>query len=149
MLWIFGIFAGCARGGGGGTGGRKWGRNRIGNQPFPQLEQFFQQIGQWIEDNPWIVAIFVLGVIVLVLVSIFRGTLGRIGLIKGTYQAERGAERLNFGELFSESMPYFWRVFGLALLIGLIAVLAFAPLALLGHSRQGSASSAYCRSFAS
>ena len=72
VLWIFGIFAGCARGGGGGTGGRKWGRNRIGNQPFPQLEQFFQQIGQWIEDNPWIVAIFVLGVIVLVLVSIFR-----------------------------------------------------------------------------
>jgi hypothetical protein len=138
VLWIFGIFAGCARGGGGGTGGAgSGGRNGSGNQPFPQHEQFFQQIGQWIEDNPWIVAILVLLVIGLVIVSIFLGTIGRIGLIKGTYQAERGAERLNLGELFSESMPYFWRVFGLALLIGLIAVLAFAPLALFGALTAG------------
>jgi len=138
VLWIFGIFAGCARGGGGGTGGAgSGGGTGSGNQPFPQLEQFFQQLGQWIEDNPWIVAVFVVLVIVLVIVSIFLGTLGRIGLIKGTYQAERGAERLNFGELFSESRPYFWRVFGLALLIGLIAVLAFAPLALFGALTAG------------
>jgi hypothetical protein len=130
VLWIFGILAGCGRGGGGGSGG---GQVRgSGDQPFPQLEQFFQQIGQWIENNPWIVAVFVLLVIVLVIVSIFLGTIGRIGLIKGTYQADGGTERLNFGELFSESTPYFWRVFGLSLLIFLIALFVFIPLALGG-----------------
>lgn len=130
VLWIFGILAGCGRGGGGGSGG---GQVRgSGDQPFPQLEQLFQQISQWIENNPWIVAVFILLVIVLVLVGIFLGTIGRISLIRGTYQADGGMERLNFGELFSESMPYFWRVFGLSLLIFLIALFVFIPLALGG-----------------
>ena len=132
VLWIFGILAGCGRGGGGGSGGGQVSGSGSGDQPFPQLEQFFQQIGQWIQDNPWIVAVFVLLVLVLVIVSIFLGTIGRIGLIKGTYQAEAGAERLNFGELFSESMPYFWRVFGLSFLIFLIALVVFIPLVLGG-----------------
>jgi hypothetical protein len=130
VLWIFGIFAGCGRGGGGGSGS---GQVRgSGDQPFPQLEQLFQQIGQWIEENPWIVAIVVLLGILLLLVSIFLGTIGRIALIRGTYRAEAGAERFNFGELFSESMPYFWRVFGLSLLIFLIALVVFIPLVLGG-----------------
>ena len=130
VLWIFGILAGCGRGGGGGSGG---GQVRgSGDQPFPQLEQFFQQIGQWIENNPWIVAVLILLVIVLVIVGIFLGTIGRISLIRCTYQADGGTERLNFGELFSESMPYFWRVFGLSLLIFLIALFVFIPLALGG-----------------
>lgn len=129
VLWIFGIFSGCSRGGGGGSGGQLSGS---GDRAFPQLEQFMQQVGQWIEDNPWIVAVFVLLVILLLIVSIFLGTIGRIGLIRGTYQAETGAERLNFGELFSESMPYFWRVFGLSLLILLIALVVFVPLVLGG-----------------
>ena len=130
VLWIFGILAGCGRGGGGGSGGGQV--SGSGDQPFPQLEQFFQQIGQWIENNPWIVAVLVLLVILLVLLSIFLGTIGRIGLIRGTHQAEVGAEHLNFGALFSESMPYFWRVFGLSLLIFLIALIVFIPLALGG-----------------
>lgn len=129
VLWIFGIFAGCSRGGGGGSGGQVSGS---GDQTFPQLEQFMQQVGRWIEDNPWIVAVFVLLVILLLIVSIFLGTIGRIGLIRGTYQAETGVGRLNFGELFSESMPYFWRVFGLSLLILLIALVVFVPLVLGG-----------------
>jgi hypothetical protein len=91
-----------------------------------------QQVGQWIEDNPWIVAVFVLLVVLLLIVSIFLGTIGRIGLIRGTHQAETGIERLNFGELFSGSMPYFWRVFGLSLLILLIALVVFVPLVLGG-----------------
>ncbi len=129
VLWVFGIFAGCGRGGGGGSGGQVSGS---GDQTFPQIEQYIQQLGRWIEDNPWIVAIFVLLVVLLLIVSIFLGTIGRIGLIRGTYQAEIGAERLNFGELFSESMPYFWRVFGLSLLILLIALVLFVPLVLGG-----------------
>jgi membrane-anchored glycerophosphoryl diester phosphodiesterase (GDPDase) len=132
VLWIFGIFAGCGRGGGGGSGGTGGGGTGPGNQPFPELERTMNQLGQWISDNPWIVAVFVLLVIVLVILSIFLGTIGRIGLIRGTYRAEAGAERLNFGEVFSESTPYFWRVFGLSLLIFLIALLVFLPLVLGG-----------------
>jgi hypothetical protein len=130
VLWIFGIFAGCGRGGGGGSGGGQV--SGSGDQPFPQLEQFSQQIGQWIEENPWIVAVFVLLVIVFVILSMFLGTIGRIGLIRGTYRAEAGAEHLNFGEVFSESTPYFWRVFGLSLLIFLIALVVFIPAVLGG-----------------
>ena len=130
VLWIFGIFAGCGRGGGGGSGGGQV--SGSGDQPFPELERTMNQLGQWISDNPWIVAVIVLLVIVLVILSIFLGTIGRIGLIRGTYRAEAGAERLNFGEVFSESTPYFWRVFGLSLLIFLIALLVFIPLVLGG-----------------
>jgi hypothetical protein len=39
---------------------------------------------------------------------------------------------LNFGEVFSESTPYFWRVFGLSLLIFLIALVVFIPAVLGG-----------------
>jgi len=137
VLWIFGIFAGCSRGGGGSGGSGVRGGNGPGNQPFPQFQRLFDQIGQWISDNPWIVVVIVLLVLVLVVLSIFLGTIGRIGLIRGTYQAEGGAERLNFGELFSGSMPYFWRVFGLALLIGLLSLLVILPLVFFGVITAG------------
>ena len=47
-----------------------------------------------------------------------------------TAQAEGGTEHFIFGELFSGSMPYFWRVFGLSLLIVLLGLLIFIPLTL-------------------
>lgn len=138
VLWIFGVFAACSRGNGGGSGsGGGGGGTGPGDQPFPQLQQTFDQLGQWINENPWVVVVFVLLVLVLVVLAIFLGTIGRIGLIRGTYQAERGAERLAFGELFSESMPYFWRVFGLSLLIGLAFLLLLLPLVLFGVLTAG------------
>lgn len=139
VLWVFGVFAACSRGGGsgGGGGGGGGGGTGPGGEPFPQLQRTFEQIEQWIGDNPWIIAVFVLMVLVLVVLTIFIGTIGRIGLIRGTYQAERGAERLVFGELFSESMPYFWRVFGLSLLVGLAFLLLLLPLILFGVLTAG------------
>lgn len=140
VLWVFGIFAACSRGNGGGSGGqgvRGGGGNGPGGNPFPQLQQAFEQFGQWIGDHPWVIALFVIAVIVLILVSLFLGTIGRIGLIRGTYQAEQGAERLIFGELFSGSMPYFWRVLGLSLLIVLLSLLIFVPLILFGVLTAG------------
>jgi hypothetical protein len=139
VLWIFGIFAGCSRsgGGGGGGGGAGGGGTGPGNQPFSQFERMFEQIGQWINDHPWVIAAIVVVGLVLVVLSIFLGTIGRIGLIKGTYQAEGGAEQLIFGELFSNSMPYFWRVFGLSLVIGLLALLVILPLVLFGVLTAG------------
>jgi hypothetical protein len=140
VLWIFGIFAGCSRGGGGGGGGSSGGGNGPGTgpgQPFSDFERILQDIGQWINDNPWIVAVFVLLVLLVAVLSIFLGTIGRIALIKGTLKAEQGVASMSFGELFSESTPYFWRVFGLALLIGLVALLIFLPLILIGVLTSG------------
>jgi hypothetical protein len=96
-----------------------------------------EQLGRWISENPWIIAVFILFILLLVVISVFLGTIGRIGLIRGTYQAERGDQHLVFGELFSGSMPYFWRVFGLSLLIVLIAMVIFIPLALFGVITAG------------
>jgi hypothetical protein len=137
VLWVFGVFAGCARGSGGGGGGGGGQRPGPGDQPFPQLQQFFDQLGRWIEANPWIVVVFIVLALALVILAIFLGTIGRIGLIRGTYQAEQGAAQLNFGELFSGSTPYFWRVFGLSFLIFLIAIAVFLPFVLFGALTAG------------
>ncbi len=144
VLWIFGILASCSggNGGGGGGGGGNTGFS-TGPSDFnvpPEIQRFIQMMEDavgWVENNLWI--FIVLGVVVLLLValSIFLGTVGRIGLIKGSYQAEMGAERLAFGELFSASLPYFWRVFGLSFLIGLAFFVLIVPLVLLGIFTAG------------
>ena len=123
VLWIFGILAGCGRGGyrfnsnnGGGGGG--------GTPNFPpEVMRLFQ----FIQQNA--VLIITIGCILLLVIwaiTIFLGTIGRIGLIRGTSQVDGGAERLVFGQLFSESTPYFWRIFGLSLIVGLPIVIVIA-----------------------
>ena len=143
VLWIFGILAGCTNGGGGGSGGGNSGY-RYGpsdsNLP-PEMKRFFHEMENfvgWVEDNLWIfIAIMVLIFLVVMAVSIFLGTIGRIGLIKGSYEAEQGAEKLVFGELFSTSMPYFWRVFGLSFLVGLAFLILLMPIILVGFLSAG------------
>jgi len=137
VLWIFGILAGCTNGGGGGGGGSNSGY-RFGpsdsNLP-PEMKQFFHQMENfvgWVEDNLWLfIAVMVLIFLVLMAISVFLGTIGRIGLIKGSYEAEQG-EKLVFGELFSTSMPYFWRVFGLSFLIGMAFFIVMMPIIFVG-----------------
>jgi len=144
VLWIFGILAGCSNGGGGGGGGGGNTGFSTGPSDFnvpPELERFISRMGDffnWVEDNLWLfIAIMVLVFLVILVISLFLGTIGRIGLIKGSYQAETGAESLAFGELFSTSMSYFWRVFGLSFLIGLVFFLLFIPFILLGVLTAG------------
>jgi hypothetical protein len=138
ILWIFGIFAGCSRGGDGGGDGNRYNPN---NPPSfgdgRQLEQFGQQISQWLEHNLWIIAVIIAAVLFLIVLSIFLGTIGRIGLIRGTYQAETGAASLSFGTLFKESLPYFWRVFGLSLLVGLAFLVVLLPIIVIGILTAG------------
>lgn len=126
VLWIFGILASCSQAGGGGGGNSGY---RFSNQDqtvFPQMQQFFNQL------SPWVVTLLIVAgiiiTIILVIVAILLGTVGRVGLIRGTVKAEQGANKLTFSELWRDGLTYFWRVFGLNLLIGLIilfAVLAF------------------------
>jgi len=126
VLWIFGILAGCSGGGGGSAGNS--GISYQGEAPA-EVQPFFDQFANL---PGWLIALIVGGIVILmfllVVLVIFLGTVGRIGLIHGTQQVEQGAERLSFGEVFRGSLPYFWRVFGLNLLFGLAAFFAILVL---------------------
>ncbi len=133
ILWVFGIFAGCERGGAGGGGNSGVRSSYPGGQtPFPGMEQQFNQFGNWIATHWWVIVLFVLAILVLVIIGILLGTIGRIGLIKGTVKADGGAEHLGFAELWDESLPFFWRVFLLSLLFGLAAFILVLALIILG-----------------
>jgi hypothetical protein len=129
VLWIFGILASCSQGGtrfnsgNNGSGGGSGGTGPT-NLP-PQLERLFETISQNIGA---FIAIAVAVVCIFWIVSIFLGTIGRIGLIRGTWQVEGGMQNLIFGQLFSESTPYFWRIFGLSLVVGLPFLIFFGAI---------------------
>lgn len=143
VLWIFGILASCARangggsGGGGGKTGYQTGPN--GSTPFPtdQVEQGMQQVEQFLNENLWIIIAVILAIILLSFIFYALGLMGRIGLIKGTFKAENGAASLSFGELWSESMPFFWRIFGLNFLLGLAVFILIVPFVILGIVTAG------------
>lgn len=119
VLWIFGILASC---GGGNSASSNSGWRTSFQQHGWDYQPMINNIPEW--QIALIVGIILLVVLVLVVLAVFLSTVGRIGMIRGTVQADRGADRLSFGELFSGSLPYFWRVFGLNLLVGLAFALA-------------------------
>ncbi len=121
VLWIFGILAGC---GSSGNPGRFSSSYRTDNVPSG-VEDFFLQFER-IPD--WQIAALIVGIILVILVLVvlvtFLTTVGKIGVIQGAQKADQGELSMKFGELFSGSLPFFWRVFLLNLLFGL----AFAAL---------------------
>ncbi|HVF24433.1 MAG TPA: hypothetical protein VNA23_01005 [Anaerolineales bacterium] len=129
VLWIFGILASCGRGGSSfnGTGssqGDGW-FDTPSDLPL-QLMQFLQTI----EENLTAFIVITVAVVCIIwIITIFLSTIGKIGLIRGTSQLDGGAEGLIFGQLFSESMPYFWRIFGLSFLLGLPVIVVVMVLA--------------------
>jgi hypothetical protein len=125
ILWIFGILAGCGRGGGGSNSSYQFSQDQTNQNMQPYLDQ----AGRWLEANWWVVVVLILVFLLLMLLTIFLGTIGRIGLIRGTLQAETGAGPLSFSGIFQDSMPHFWPVFLLSLVIGLIFFVIFGGLA--------------------
>lgn len=126
VLWIFGILASCGRGGGGGNGGGgNTGIEGQGPNLPPQAMQWFQIIEQ---NLMTFIAIGIAVICLIWIITAFLSTVGRIGLIHGTSLIDGGAESLNFGQLFSESLPYFWRVFVLSLIVAIPILFVFAAL---------------------
>ncbi len=138
VLWIFGILAGCGASnrsnfnfnnggssGGGGSGGN-------GNVPefFRQFQNMRpeQAVQLFIDQYGGIIAAVILVLCCLSILFYFLGIMGKTGLIKGIAKAEAGAESLTFGEIWTESLPYFWRMFVLSLLVGLPFFLLFVIL---------------------
>lgn len=131
VLWIFGILASCGRNSGsnsnssGNNNGNGVSENPFNPQMTRQLEDFVLRMGNWFEQNTWV--LWALGIFVLfsIALQIFFNLVGTAGLARGVVRVENGAETLPFGELFSESLGYFWRLFGAALVIWLPFVLIF------------------------
>lgn len=114
-LWIFGILASCTSGGN--SGGSNVSYQFTSDELPPGIERTFTNLS---EGELAVIGIVLLCLALLVvLLFIFLSAMGRIGLIKGTVDADQGMESITFGRVFSESMPYFWRVFGLNLIFGL------------------------------
>ncbi|MDR3576653.1 MAG: hypothetical protein P4L50_22540 [Anaerolineaceae bacterium] len=148
VLWIFGLFASCGRsGGGGGGGGQSFNfRNNPGtfsNQnPFPELTPYAQRIQNFFAQIPvWVYVLIILAVLIWILIVIIISTIGRIGIVRGAWMADEGAERLSFGQLWGEGLHYFWRIFlldllflivGVALAVLIIVPAAFFAVATLG-----------------
>jgi hypothetical protein len=125
ILWLFGILASCSSAGSGANSSAS--RLTFTNEMPARFQAYFDQFtsAQWAA----LAVSSLLIILVLVVLAVFLGTIGRTALIRGTLQAEAGAERATFGELFHGSLPYFWRVFGLALFVAL-AVLVIGLVAL-------------------
>jgi hypothetical protein len=132
-LWIFGILSSCMRSSGSssGSGGSSGGGSSFlpgqGDLASPVLH-FPGQIYQWAhliqikaEEDPWIIAAFIAAIFFLVafiiMLSLFAGTLGRVGVARGSWLADEGETKLGFSKILNESLPFFWRVFLLFLLI--------------------------------
>jgi hypothetical protein len=120
VLWIFGILASCGQAGssGGSNSGYRFSGQDINFAPnieLPHLDPVFIAL---------LIAAGIFVVLVMIVLAILLGTVGRVGLIRGTVKAEEGAQRLTFGELWRDGLKYFWRVFGLNLLIGIIIFFA-------------------------
>lgn len=154
ILWLFGLLASCGRasGGSGGGGGSSGGGNGSSSGFVPGMP--FQNVPPWLEDlartfermvengTIWLV---VAGIIVfsllLAVVMLLVGAIGRAGLARGAWRADAGETPLTFRTLWQDSLRYFWRVLLLVLLIAVAATilifLLLAPLVLFGFMTLG------------
>lgn len=118
-LWLFGILASCGTGGSGFSSSSNFGSGGQ-NSGTGEPPQFIRDMAQ-VFNNPdnLVKIVIIIFVILLVLSFIITAvsTIGRIGLIRGTMQAQKN-ETPVMGELFSGGWAYFWRSFWMWALIG-------------------------------
>ncbi|MCC7117169.1 MAG: hypothetical protein IT310_01485 [Anaerolineales bacterium] len=129
ILWVFGIFAGFAENRSGGNSNSLNNSNSNNGAPLDerQIVAATERFKEFLQEYLLIVIFAALVLILLGLAFYALGMMGRIGLIKGVVKAQNGAERLAFAEIWAESFPFFWRFFGLNLLLGLAFLILFLP----------------------
>ena len=127
VLWIFGILSGCANSSGG-----------FGNNSMNYRQNTSESVHRFIENTPQSTLILLISaaiviILILVVISVFFGTIGKIGLVRGTQLSDRDMEgKLGLGELFKGSLPYFWRAFLLSLLVSIVIAVALALMVVVG-----------------
>lgn len=124
VLWIFGLLAGLAATGDNGSGLRF----DYSSDRTPWLNTFFNNAPGW----AWLLLVMV-GLVLLVVV-ILLGALGRAALMRGAWLADSGETNLTFRQLFDEGKNYFVRVLilqivmvalGLSLIVALLIPTVF------------------------
>ena len=139
VLWLFGILAGC------GSNNRINSNNTSSSEDIadipPEITEFAEQALAFIE-RPEVIVGLILFVLLVIIITAFLSTIGRVGLISGINKAEANAEILSFSELFKDATSRFWRFFGMNLLVSLpfiLAILAFVgTIIFLAISTEGS-----------
>jgi hypothetical protein len=141
ILWVFGIISGLI---GNAYGVSSYFRFDVGtidlsewtSSQMPYPEEFIRVI-RWGSDN---LALFVLGITLLVLAFILINNaffaFGYTGTIQGNLLAAQGSAKLSLGDIVNQIWPYFWRVFGLYLLLGVggfgVVIVLFGILTVIG-----------------
>jgi hypothetical protein len=113
--------------------------------PFVFVPIFFMDQGSFSDpfflDSPLFAILFMVVMIFISLLSYVLYGISSSAVILGSIRADGGAEKFSFRELFNDSKPYWWRVLGVLLLIGLgiFAVFAviFACFTLIGAVTMG------------
>lgn len=147
ILWVFGILASFGQSSGGGNGGGGSSNyNTSGGSDFnfdtnnlPNLSPNTQQLLDQVSGTAiWIIVLIILALLVISLVFWALSIVGKTGLVLGTHKGDQGVERMSFGELWSGSMHYFWRVLlfnlvaGIALFILMLIILVPSVLVAIG-----------------
>ena len=117
ILWLFGILSGC-----GSTSSNGGSDNINASQEINEMPPEIIELGDKALNffsQPAVFVGLIVFVLLVIIITVFLSTIGRIGLISGTYKAEFGAERLSFGELFKDGTSRFWRFFGMNFLVSL------------------------------
>ncbi len=99
--------------------------------------QGLENIFDFFYRSNFFTVIFIGIILLLNLVSLVFTALSHAGVFKGMLQAESGADRLSFNDLWEASWPFVARIIGLFLLVGLGSFIAFFIPALLGIVSAG------------
>ena len=126
VLWIFGILAGCGSNGNNGGSSNANTSQDMDGMP-PELIEFSDKALTFLAQPAVIIGLIVF-ILLLIILTAFLSTIGRVGLISGIYRAEVGAESLSFGELFKEGTSRFWRFFGMNFLVSLPFIIVIVGL---------------------
>lgn len=89
----------------------------------PAFGTFLPEPWNQYANEPWVMGIFISLTFLLMIPIMFVSVLAQSATTYGALKVEKGAAQLAFRELFSESLPYFWRVLGLYFIFGTAWVL--------------------------
>ncbi len=84
----------------------------------PAFAMFLPEPFNELANETWVSLAFMVAIFILMIPIMFIGVVAQLTTTYGALQVERGAEKLSFRGLFTESLPYFWRVLGLYTIFG-------------------------------
>ena len=79
----------------------------------PAFAMFLPEPWNELANETWVVFAFMGVTLVLTIPIMLVSIVAQLATTYGALQVEKGAEKISFRGLFTESLPYFWRVLGL------------------------------------